>query len=94
MGSGDGRQLQHRLDVRAETSSFAARHLLLWAFQSSQWHLELDDVFKLMDFLEKEGLQVLSADMSRGPSDATSTRWSLVMEPTLVGPDNSIQSLT
>ncbi len=25
--------------------------------------LELDDVFKLMDFLEKEGLQVLSADM-------------------------------
>jgi len=26
-------------------------------------HLELDDVFKLMDFLEKEGLQVLSADL-------------------------------
>jgi hypothetical protein len=26
-------------------------------------HLELDDVFKLMDFLEKEGLQVLSADI-------------------------------
>jgi hypothetical protein len=26
-------------------------------------HLELDDVFKLMDFLEKEGLQVLSSDI-------------------------------
>jgi hypothetical protein len=26
-------------------------------------HLELDDVFKLMDYLEKEGLQVLSKDV-------------------------------
>ena len=34
------RQLQLRLDVRAETSLFAARPLLLWAFQSSQWQLQ------------------------------------------------------
>jgi DNA-binding beta-propeller fold protein YncE len=40
MSSDEGRQLQHRLDVRAETSSFAARPLLLWAFQSSQWQLQ------------------------------------------------------
>jgi hypothetical protein len=26
-------------------------------------HLELDDVFKLMDYLEKEGLQILSTDI-------------------------------
>ena len=26
-------------------------------------HLELDEVFKLMDYLEKEGLQVLSSDI-------------------------------
>jgi hypothetical protein len=26
-------------------------------------HLELDDVFKLMDYLEKEGLQILSSDI-------------------------------
>ena len=26
-------------------------------------HLDLDDVFKLMDYLEKEGLQILSTDM-------------------------------
>ena len=39
-GEGDGRQLQPRLDVPAETSAFAARHLLLWAFQSSQWQLQ------------------------------------------------------
>ena len=44
---GDGRQLQLRLDVPAETSSYAARPLLLsnpplllWAFQSSQWQLQ------------------------------------------------------
>jgi DNA-binding beta-propeller fold protein YncE len=36
MSSDEGRQLQHRLDVRAETSAFAARPLLLWAFRSSQ----------------------------------------------------------
>ena len=40
MSSSEGRQLQHRLDVPAETSSFAARPLLLWAFQSSQWQLQ------------------------------------------------------
>ena len=34
------RQLQLRLDVRAETSLFAARPLLLWAFQSSNWQLQ------------------------------------------------------
>ena len=39
-GKGSGRQLQRRLDVRAETSSFATRPLLLWAFQSSQWQLQ------------------------------------------------------
>jgi DNA-binding beta-propeller fold protein YncE len=32
--------LQRRLDVRAETSIFAARPLLLWAFRSSQWQLQ------------------------------------------------------
>ena len=37
---GEGRQLQRRLDVPAETSSFATRPLLLWAFQSSQWQLQ------------------------------------------------------
>ncbi len=37
---GEGRQLQHRLDVRAETSLFAARPLLLWAFRSRQWQLQ------------------------------------------------------
>ena len=40
MSSDEGRQLQRRLDVRAETSSFAARPLLLWAFRSSQWQLQ------------------------------------------------------
>ena len=40
MSSDEGRQLQHRLDVRAETSAFAARPLLLWAFRSSQWQLQ------------------------------------------------------
>ena len=34
------KELQRRLDVRAETSLFAARPLLLWAFQSSQWQLQ------------------------------------------------------
>ncbi len=28
-------------------------------------HLDLDDVFKLMDYLEKEGLQILSTDMEK-----------------------------
>ena len=37
---GGGKQLQRRLDVPAETSLFAARPLLLWAFQSSQWQLQ------------------------------------------------------
>ena len=41
MSRDEGRQLQHRLDVRAETSSFAARPLLLWAFRSSQWQLQV-----------------------------------------------------
>ena len=40
MSSSQRRQLQRRLDVRAETSIFAARPLLLWAFQSSQWQLQ------------------------------------------------------
>ena len=40
MSSSEGRQLQRRLDVPAETSSFATRPLLLWAFQSSQWQLQ------------------------------------------------------
>ena len=40
MSSDEGRQLQRRLDVRAETSAFAARPLLLWAFRSSQWQLQ------------------------------------------------------
>ena len=40
MSSSEGRQLQRRLDLPAETSSFAARPLLLWAFQSSQWQLQ------------------------------------------------------
>ena len=33
-------QLQRRLDVRDETSLFAARPLLLWAFQTSNWQLQ------------------------------------------------------
>jgi len=33
-------QLQRRIDVRAETSLFAARPLLLWAFQSSKKQLQ------------------------------------------------------
>ena len=43
VSSSQRKQLQHLLDVRglpAETSSFAARPLLLWAFQSSQWQLQ------------------------------------------------------
>jgi len=39
MSSSEGRELRHRLDVRTESSSFAARPLLLWAFQSSQKQL-------------------------------------------------------
>jgi hypothetical protein len=34
------RQLQHRLDICAETSLLAARPLLLWAFQSSKKQLQ------------------------------------------------------
>jgi DNA-binding beta-propeller fold protein YncE len=37
---GEGRQLQHRLDVRAEISLFAARPLLLWAFQTNKKQLQ------------------------------------------------------
>ena len=37
---GEGRQLQRRLDVLVETSIFAARPLLLWAFQSSKKQLQ------------------------------------------------------
>jgi hypothetical protein len=40
MSSSQCRQLQRRFDVRAETSLFAARPLLLWSFQSSQWQLQ------------------------------------------------------
>jgi DNA-binding beta-propeller fold protein YncE len=40
MSCTESRQLQRRLDVRAETSSFAARPLLLWAFQSSKKQLQ------------------------------------------------------
>jgi DNA-binding beta-propeller fold protein YncE len=39
-GEGDGRQLQPRLDVAAETSLYAVRHLILWAFQSSKKQLQ------------------------------------------------------
>jgi hypothetical protein len=39
-GEGDGRKLQHRLDVPAETSAFAARPAFIWAFQISQWQLQ------------------------------------------------------
>ena len=38
-GEGDGRQLQRRLDVPAETSAFAARPAFIWAFQISQKQL-------------------------------------------------------
>jgi len=38
--SSEGRQLQRRLDVRVEASLFAARPLLLWAFQSSKKQLQ------------------------------------------------------
>jgi DNA-binding beta-propeller fold protein YncE len=38
-GEGDGRQLQPRLDVAAETSAFAARPAFIWAFQISQKQL-------------------------------------------------------
>jgi len=40
MSCSEGRQLQRRLDVRAETSSFVARPLFLWAFQSSKRQLQ------------------------------------------------------
>jgi DNA-binding beta-propeller fold protein YncE len=40
MSSSEGRQLQRRLDVCAETSAFAARPLFLWAFQSSKEQLQ------------------------------------------------------
>jgi DNA-binding beta-propeller fold protein YncE len=40
MSSTESRQLQPRLDVRAETSSFAASPLLLWAFQSCKKQLQ------------------------------------------------------
>jgi len=40
MSSSEGRQLQRRLDVRVETSSFEARPLILWAFQSSKKQLQ------------------------------------------------------
>jgi DNA-binding beta-propeller fold protein YncE len=39
VSNSDGRQLQRRLDVRVETSLFAARPLLLWAFQISKKQL-------------------------------------------------------
>jgi DNA-binding beta-propeller fold protein YncE len=42
ISSCDCSQLQRRLDVRAETSIFAARPCLLWAFRSSQWQLKVD----------------------------------------------------
>jgi len=40
MSNTDGGQLQRRLDVRLETSLFAARPSLLWAFQSSKKQLQ------------------------------------------------------
>jgi hypothetical protein len=40
MSSSQRGQLQRRLDLRTETSLSAARPLLLWAFQSSQWQLQ------------------------------------------------------
>jgi len=40
MISSEGRQLQRPLDVRVETSSFAARPAFLWAFQSSKMQLQ------------------------------------------------------
>ena len=40
MSSSDVRQLQRRLDVRVETSLFAARPAFLWAFQSSKRQLQ------------------------------------------------------
>jgi DNA-binding beta-propeller fold protein YncE len=40
LSSSEGRQLQRRLDVRVETSSFEARPAFLWAFQSSKRQLQ------------------------------------------------------
>jgi len=40
MRSSEERQLQRRLDVRVETSSFEARPAFLWAFQSSKEQLQ------------------------------------------------------
>jgi hypothetical protein len=40
--------------------------------------LELDDVFKLMDYLEKEGLQILSTDME---SKAIATMKAIDVKP-------------
>ena len=40
MSSSEGMKLQRRLDVRVEASLFAARPLLLWAFQSSKKQLQ------------------------------------------------------
>jgi len=40
MSSREGRQLQHRLDVRAETSAFEGRPALMWAFQIGKEQLQ------------------------------------------------------
>ncbi len=40
MSRTDGRQLQRRIDVRAETLLLAARPLLLWAFQANKKQLQ------------------------------------------------------
>jgi len=40
MSSREGRQLQRRLDFRAETSAFEARPALMWAFQISKEQLQ------------------------------------------------------
>ena len=58
MSSSEGRQLQRRLDVRAETSSFEARPAFLWAFQSSK--KQLQDIFT-----QRSSLLRVSAAQSR-----------------------------
>ena len=59
--------------------------------------LEECDVIVMRDAVNKfgpVGCEHISAALRGRPTDATSTWWSLVMEPALVGPANSIQSLT
>ena len=76
MSSSEDRQLHPRLDVPAEASLFAARPLLLWAFQSSQWQLQAV-------FGPRPSLLRVSAAQSRafGSHFRAKYRQSLLLQP-------------